>query len=195
VIAQTGLERELAKNIGQLSKGYRQRVGLAQAMIHEPDILVLDEPTSGLDPNQIIEIRTLIREIGREKTVILSTHILPEVSATCDRVIIISRGKLVGTGTPEELIGQAEGHSGVTVVLRAGGDVDAALGGLEEGEQVEFLGREGEALRYFVGARGDAAGLAEAIFALASARGWTLRELRPQAASLEDVFRELTTRE
>ncbi len=193
-----GLGPALAKNIGQLSKGFRQRVGLAQALVHEPDILILDEPTTGLDPNQIIEIRGLIKEIGKEKTIILSTHILPEVSATCDRVIIISRGKLVGSGTPEELAGRAGGGTGVVVSLRGdGGDIEGGFRGLEPVESVEFLGREGEALRYRVRGRdGDGvAALAEAVSGLAALRGWALRELRPEAASLEDVFRELTTGE
>ncbi|MEI6126579.1 MAG: ATP-binding cassette domain-containing protein, partial [Pseudomonadota bacterium] len=98
-----GLESMASKDIGELSKGYRQRLGLAQALIHDPEVLILDEPTIGLDPHQIIEIRNLIKGIGREKTVILSSHILPEVSATCDRVLIISKGKIAGSGTPEEL--------------------------------------------------------------------------------------------
>jgi len=197
VVDLCGLGRELPKNIGQLSKGYRQRVGLAQAMIHEPDILILDEPTSGLDPNQIVEIRSLIREIGREKTVILSTHILPEVSATCDRVIIIARGKLVGTGTPEELTRQG-GGAGVTVVLRGhGDDVDRGLGELTEVEAVDFLGPEADALRYHLKVRAGAklTDLAESVAALAASRKWPLRELRPEAVSLEEVFRDLTTKE
>ena len=98
-----GLEAVRHKDIGEMSKGYRQRVGLAQAMIHDPDVLILDEPTSGLDPNQIVEIRTLIKELGRAKTVVLSTHILSEVQATCDRVLIINDGIIVANGTPEQL--------------------------------------------------------------------------------------------
>ncbi|HET9233883.1 MAG TPA: ATP-binding cassette domain-containing protein [Candidatus Eisenbacteria bacterium] len=198
VVEVCGLGPALAKNIGQLSKGFRQRVGLAQAMIHEPDILILDEPTSGLDPNQIVEIRSLIKEIGREKTVILSTHILPEVSATCGRVIIISNGKLVGSGTPESLASQAVGGVGVTVVLRGNGDdLEGGLRSLNLAEKVEFAGAEAEALRFRVTAREgvDAGGLGEAVSGLAAERGWRLRELRPEGASLEDVFRELTTRE
>lgn len=199
VVEQCGLGSAVAKNIGQLSKGYRQRVGLAQAMIHEPDILILDEPTSGLDPNQIIEIRSLIREIGREKTIILSTHILPEVSATCDRVIIIARGHLVGSGTPTELQRAAGGGVGINVLLRAAGkDVEPSLAGLAGADKVHFLGPEGnDHLRYRVRAAAgvDPGTLAEELFALAAARGWPLRELRPEAASLEDVFRELTTKE
>jgi ABC-2 type transport system ATP-binding protein len=196
VIEQCGLGSALTKPIGQLSKGFRQRVGLAQAMVHEPDILILDEPTSGLDPNQIIEIRSMIREIGREKTIILSTHILPEVSATCDRVIIISRGRLVGSGTPGELQRQAGGASGVSLVLRGGGDdVDAALAAAPGATRVEFAGPEGDGLRYHVRTDGDAGALAEELFRVAVTRGWALRELRPESASLEDIFRELTTKE
>ncbi len=193
-----GLGPALTKNIGQLSKGFRQRVGLAQALIHEPDILVLDEPTTGLDPNQIIEIRSLIKEIGREKTIILSTHILPEVSATCDRVIIISRGRLVGSGTPEELSRRAGGGRGVVAHLRGdGADVEGGFRTLELAGGVDFLGPQGDALAYRVRARdgADLGRLAEAVSGMAALRGWALRELRPEAASLEDVFRELTTGE
>ncbi len=193
-----GLGPAITKNIGQLSKGFRQRVGLAQALIHEPDILVLDEPTTGLDPNQIIEIRSLIKDIGREKTIILSTHILPEVSATCDRVIIISRGRLVGSGTPEELSRRAGGGRGVVAHLRGdGADVEGGFRTLELAEGVDFLGPQGDALAYRVRARegADLGRLAEAVSGMAALRGWALRELRPEAASLEDVFRELTTGE
>jgi len=108
MIMLCGLEDEKYKKIGELSKGFRQRVGLAWAMIHDPEILILDEPTSGLDPNQIIEIRKLIKELGRHKTVILSTHILPEVEATCDRILIINKGKIVADGTSESLRKQAQ---------------------------------------------------------------------------------------
>ncbi len=103
VIEQTGLTPEAHKKIGQLSKGYRQRVGLAAALLHDPEVLILDEPTTGLDPNQLIEIRKLIREIGKEKTILLSTHIMKEVEAVCDRVIIINKGKLVADKKLEEL--------------------------------------------------------------------------------------------
>ncbi|HOU30826.1 MAG TPA: ATP-binding cassette domain-containing protein, partial [Bacteroidales bacterium] len=120
MIRITGLNREKHKKIGELSKGYRQRVGLAQAMIHDPQILILDEPTSGLDPNQIAEIRKLIRELGREKTVILSTHILPEVEATCDRIFIINKGKLVADGTPDTLRKKAQGADILRVKIEDG---------------------------------------------------------------------------
>src|SRR4029077_16973786 len=120
-----GLADVAGKLVGELSKGYRQRVGLAQAMLHDPDILILDEPTSGLDPNQIVEIRSLIKEIGQEKTVILSTHILPEVQATCSRVVIISGGKLVADGTPNELRARERGGRYRVVVESNGVPKDA----------------------------------------------------------------------
>ena len=113
-----GLLDVLAKPIGDMSKGYRQRVGLAQAMLHDPPILILDEPTSGLDPNQIVEVRELIKEIGKEKTVILSTHILPEVQATCGRVIIIADGKLVADGSPDQLAAGQSKNSAVELTPR-----------------------------------------------------------------------------
>src|SRR5947207_12534994 len=106
-----GLSNVAGKLVGELSKGYRQRLGLAQAMLHDPDILILDEPTSGLDPNQIVEIRQLIKELGQEKTVILSTHILPEVQATCSRVVIISDGRLVADGRPDDLVAREHANT------------------------------------------------------------------------------------
>src|SRR5262249_23127554 len=115
-----GITDRLGNLIGELSKGYRQRVGLAQAILHEPEVLILDEPTSGLDPNQIAEIRQVIKNIGKEKTVIFSTHILQEVQATCSRVIIISDGKIVADGTPDELARKTEGAS--EILLEIGGN-------------------------------------------------------------------------
>src|SRR5690606_24336381 len=120
MVGMCGLNAEKHKKIGELSKGYRQRVGLAQAMIHDPQVLILDEPTTGLDPNQIVEIRKLIRELGKEKTVILSTHILPEVEATCDRILIINKGKIVADGTPELLRQQATGGEMLRVRIEDG---------------------------------------------------------------------------
>src|SRR6476620_5942662 len=120
-----GLGDVAGKLVGELSKGFRQRVGLAQAILHDPDIVILDEPTSGLDPNQIVEIRSLIKEIGREKTVILSTHILPEVQATCSRILIVSGGKLVADGTPDELRARERGGRYRVVVESNGVPKDA----------------------------------------------------------------------
>jgi ABC-2 type transport system ATP-binding protein len=121
-----GLMDVLGKDIGQLSKGYRQRVGLAQALLHDPDLLILDEPTSGLDPNQIVEIRALIKDLGRDKTVLLSTHILPEVQATCDRIIIINEGQVVADDTPDALTGEGAGAM-IRVVMRTGNFADPSV--------------------------------------------------------------------
>ena len=125
------MNREKHKKIGELSKGYRQRVGLAQAMIHDPEILILDEPTTGLDPNQIIEIRKLIHDLGKEKTVILCTHILPEVEATCDRILIINKGKIVADGTAETLRKQAQGNEVLKVRIEDG-DSNQIFAALQE---------------------------------------------------------------
>lgn len=194
VVERTGLSGAVAKNIGELSKGYRQRVGLAQALIHEPDFLVLDEPTSGLDPNQIVEIRELIREIGREKTIILSTHILPEVTATCDRAIIISDGKVVASGTPEQLMRRGSGAAGITTSIRGPQpDVEhklASLPGVDTVRQVESSGQG--TVRLHVESTSNVPDLAERIFRCCVDNGWTLTELRQDVASLEDVFAELT---
>jgi ABC-2 type transport system ATP-binding protein len=122
IVGLCGLNLEKHKKIRELSKGYRQRVGLAQALIHDPEILILDEPTTGLDPNQIVEIRNLIKKIGQEKTVILSTHILPEVEATCDRILIINRGKIVADGAPTELRNRAQGSEMLRVQIKSPGD-------------------------------------------------------------------------
>jgi len=136
MIMLCGLEDEKYKKIGELSKGFRQRVGLAWAMIHDPEILILDEPTSGLDPNQIIEIRKLIKELGRHKTVILSTHILPEVEATCDRILIINKGKIVADGTSESLRKQAQGGGFTKIKIEGEKNSDKIFSSLLELESV-----------------------------------------------------------
>jgi ABC-2 type transport system ATP-binding protein len=191
-----GLGAMVTKNIGELSKGYRQRVGLAQAMIHEPDLLVLDEPTSGLDPNQIVEIRDLIRTLGREKTVILSTHILPEVQATCSRVMIIADGRLVADDTPEGLAFKAQGGHDVLATFRGPGpEIERTLAATAGLGRFQFVGSPRDlSFRYrFTAPVGvNVETLAETLFRLAVERGWALTELRHEAASLEDVFRELT---
>jgi ABC-2 type transport system ATP-binding protein len=192
MIRVTGLNQEKHKKIGELSKGYRQRVGLAQALIHDPQILILDEPTSGLDPNQIAEIRKLIRELGRHKTVILSTHILSEVEATCDRILIIHQGKIVADSTSEMLRKQAGGEELLRVKIEDGetNAVFRALQGLEGVGQVGFV--EGQKDSYELQFRqGLQAG--KAVFQLCVKNGWTITEMIPYETRLEDVFRELTT--
>lgn len=191
-----GLGNVLKQGISTLSKGYRQRVGLAQAMIHNPDILILDEPTSGLDPNQIMEIRTLIKQIGREKTVILSTHILPEVSATCQRVLIINKGSIVADGTPEELTSKATGEDRVNISLKAEqAEVEAQLNQLPEITSFKLVeNNAGDKLRYEIKSpEGEA--LCEELFRLAVKQNWVLTELRRDSISLEEVFMQLTTKE
>jgi ABC-2 type transport system ATP-binding protein len=193
-----GLAEVAGKLVGELSKGYRQRVGLAQAMLHDPDILILDEPTSGLDPNQIVEIRSLIKEIGREKTVILSTHILPEVQATCSRIVIISGGKLVADGTPEDLRQRERGSRYRVIVEKNGAPPEAVrdrlknLAGVTRCEAVAT--GEAGALAFAIDGT-TTADLRKAIFRAAVDNQWTLLELARESASLEDVFRHLTTGE
>lgn len=189
-----GLLRVLGKPVGQLSKGLRQRAGLAQAMLHDPPILILDEPTSGLDPNQIVEIRELIKQVGIEKTVVLSTHILSEVQATCGRVIIISDGALVADGTPAELAAQQHDNAFHLLVDAGETNAQALRGKLRQVDGVERI-REGEgeagAIALVVEAQ-DGRDLRRELFGCARDNGWVLLELRRQQVSLEDVFRKLT---
>ena len=183
-----GLERH--KKIGELSKGYKQRVGLAQAMIHEPSVLILDEPTSGLDPNQIIEIRKLIKKLGKEKTVILSSHILSEVEATCDRILIINKGKIVADGTSETLRHQAQGQELLSVQIEAGDEeVKKALLGLASVEKVNPM--ESKPGFYLVQSKPDSTSR-KAIFDLCVQKKWYLLEISGIETRLEDVFREVT---
>jgi ABC-2 type transport system ATP-binding protein len=193
-----GLFEVMGRPVGELSKGYRQRVGLAQAMIHDPPILILDEPTSGLDPNQIVEIRELIKKIGKEKTVILSTHILPEVQATCGRVIIIHEGKLVADGTPQELASRDSGNLYRLLVDAGHGSegggpqaVRDKLSAVEGVVNVTEADGENGALGFLVGGKSDQ-DLRRSLFGCVKDNGWVLLELHRQAASLEDVFRKLT---
>jgi ABC-2 type transport system ATP-binding protein len=192
MIRVTGLNAEKHKKIGELSKGYRQRVGLAQALIHDPEILILDEPTSGLDPNQIVEIRKLIRELGREKTVILSTHILPEVEATCDRILIINRGRIVADGTADNLRKQASGQEILKVRIE---DADSnsvfeALQALPSVSMVDFTDRQQNRFEIQAGPGSDAA---REVFNLCVKNKWILTEMIPSETKLEDIFGELTT--
>lgn len=186
-----GLNSEKHKKIGELSKGYRQRVGLAQALIHDPEILVLDEPTTGLDPNQIVEIRKLIREIGKEKTVILSTHILPEVEATCDRILIINKGRIVADGTSETLRKQATGTELLKVRIEDGNasEIQQALQQLTSVDKVEIADI---AMQRFEIQSKPGQSSSRTVFKLCAERNWVLTELIPLETRLEDVFRNLT---
>jgi ABC-2 type transport system ATP-binding protein len=191
MISVCGLNAEKHKKIGELSKGYRQRVGLAQAMIHDPEILILDEPTTGLDPNQIVEIRQLIRELGKAKTVILSTHILPEVEATCDRILIINKGKIVADGTAETLRKQASGRELIKARIEDsnGTDILQALNKLPSVEQVSAIDLNSN--RFEIQSKIGQSAKRE-VFHLCVERGWVLTEMIPVETRLEDIFRNLT---
>ena len=191
IIRKVGLNDEKHKKIGELSKGYKQRVGLAQALIHEPDILILDEPTSGLDPNQIVEIRKLIRELGHEKTVILSTHILPEVEAIADRILIINKGKIVADGTAESLRNQAQDNEVLTVTIEEGNpnDIFTALQNLPTVAMVDFASRQNN--RFQVKSYPQSSSKKE-IFKLCVEKRWVLTEMTSIERKLEDIFRQLT---
>jgi ABC-2 type transport system ATP-binding protein len=197
-VERCGLTGVVSKDINQLSRGYRQRVGLAAAILHEPDLLILDEPTAGLDPNQIVEIRNLIKDLGKEKTVILSTHILSEVQSTCSRVLIINEGRLVADDTPERLTAAQEGGGMVTVTLahRHGGSLDAALvrtslssmAGVKSVEDTEGegAGTLGFRIRH---ANED---VRRTLFESAVKNDWVLLEVHRTHVSLEETFRKLT---
>ncbi|HCS21799.1 MAG TPA: gliding motility-associated ABC transporter ATP-binding subunit GldA [Bacteroidetes bacterium] len=186
MIERTGLTLECKKKIGQLSKGYKQRVGLAQAMLHEPEVLILDEPTSGLDPNQLVEIRSLIRQIGKDKTVILSTHIMQEVEALCSRAIIINKGKIVADDSIAMLQGKLGKSSRLTVEFRDPVHSDL-LRKIEGVSQVESLGDKKFAL---LGSPVDR--IKEQVFALAVKNQTILLSMQEEEQKLESVFRELT---
>ena len=186
-----GLRNERHKKIGELSKGYQQRVGLAQAMIHNPEVLILDEPTSGLDPNQIVEIRELIKRIGREKTVILCSHILAEVEATCDRIVIISGGKMVADGTANTLRKQAQNKEILKVVIEDG-DRNKIYNALQTIPSIELVDLLPEyTMAFEIQSRADASSR-KAVFRLCVDNGWSLTEMTPVERKLEEVFRDLT---
>jgi ABC-2 type transport system ATP-binding protein len=198
ICERCGLMTVLGKDISQLSKGYRQRVGLAQAMVHDPDLLILDEPTSGLDPNQIVEIRDLIKDLGREKTVILSTHILPEVQATCGRVIIVSDGQVVADDTPDALAQRGQGAViGVVVKGKNGNSVDAkkikdVFAGVPGIHSIGDRGSDDAgAFGFWLQTQGNE-DPREQLFNTAVKNDLVLLDMHREAVSLEDTFRRLT---
>ena len=181
--------------IGQLSKGYRQRVGLADALVHNPPILFLDEPTVGLDPNQIRETRKLIRELGKEHTIVLSTHILPEVEMICDRVIIISHGKLVASDTPDALRNRLQGGMTIRMELRGPKqeEIDAELKKFPGVSKLDYWVKNG--LIQVALSIENNMDIREDIYLIVSKKGWILRELKLEGVSLEEVFVQITTQE
>ena len=188
IIELTGLRPEISKTIGQLSKGYRQRVGIAQALLHDPDILILDEPTTGLDPNQIIEIRNLISSVGREKTVLLSTHIMQEVEAICDRVIIINKGEIIANDIPSELktVGDQMFQSVIVEFDRV-----VALDALQEIGGKDMLKKVNE--QTWVIQYEGKTDIRPTIFNFAVKNNLTVLSMQKVDKRLEDVFRELTS--
>jgi len=194
VMERTRIADMARRHCGKLSKGYRQRVGLAQALLHNPEVLILDEPTAGLDPKQIIETRELIKQLGGDHTVILSTHILPEVSQTCQRVVIINKGRVVAVDTPDNLTARVRGSETMLVQVDApvAGDVRAALQTVPGVTDVSLADTRGQVGSYEVNSesgRDVRPYLASAIVS----RGWGLLELRPLRMSLEEIFLHLTT--
>ncbi len=194
VMKRTRVADMATRHCAKLSKGYRQRVGLAQTILHNPDVLVLDEPTAGLDPKQIIETRQLIRELGGTHTIILSTHILPEVSQTCHRVVIINKGKVVAVDTPANLTARLRGSETIFVQVAGPPDaVSATLGGVAGVIRVNATAQDGVVDAEIESEKGR--DVRRDLAAAVVGRGWGLLELRPMRMSLEDIFLHLTTEE
>jgi len=186
MIGLTGLDNEYKKKIGALSKGYKQRVGLAQALIHDPKVLILDEPTSGLDPNQLVEIRSLILEIGKEKTVMLSTHIMQEVESVCDRIIIIKEGKIVA----DDSVGEIKKGAGKLRTIMVEFDKNAVIEDLKKIKGVEDTKDIGD--NKWLISTSESEDIRPAIFQFAVDGGLSVLTMNEQEQSLEDVFKELT---
>ena len=189
VVRLCNLEDRLAWTIGTLSKGYRQRVGIAQAIVHDPDVVILDEPTSGLDPNQIFHIRDLIRQLGAEKTIILSTHILSEVEASCSRAVILIDGEVRADRDLDELRSR---NAALVSIKSAAAEVEAGLRAAPGVESIEALSGANGVSRFRVQGSGE---LTESLYAVIKQKDWGLVELRREERRLEDVFRELTAAE
>lgn len=193
VSERCGIADVSRKIIGQLSKGYRQRVGLADALVHDPELIILDEPTIGLDPNQIRQVRSMIKDLARTHTVLLSTHILPEVEMTCSRVLIINRGRIVASDTPENLKRLRMGGGETVIELRAEAQAaKAALGALPGARGADAEALEGGYCRVTVHPLREE-DLREAAAEAVRGRGWGIRELTRRHQTLEDVFVQITT--
>lgn len=192
VVQLCGLERVTGKNIVELSKGFKQRVGLAQAIVHEPPVLILDEPTSGLDPNQIVEVRKLIERLGEEHTVVLSTHYLQEVEKSCSRVIIVNHGIIVADGTQEELLAKQPGGGLRLHVRGPDAAVRAQLTELLPNVRIELVSQDDQGCNYRIFVDKQAAPIDESVARTIVKNGWDLLAMYRERPSLEDVFRKLT---
>ena len=192
VIDLCGLKKVIHRPINELSKGFRQRVGLAQAIIHDPKILILDEPTTGLDPNQIVEIRELIKALGKEKTVIISSHILQEIQATADRTIIINNGEIVADGTVDELMSSFQGHTQMELELLNANDDDInGLNSIDENIALNEIADKNN-IKFVKVEYPNTIDPREKIFDYATGKNWKILEMSRHKVSLEDVFRNLT---
>ncbi len=195
MMAKTRIADVANRHCGKLSKGYRQRVGLAQALMHNPDVLILDEPTAGLDPKQIIETRQLIKALAGDHTIILSTHILPEVSQTCQRVVIINRGKVVAVDTPDNLTSRLRGSETMYLqVDAAGADAASVLQRVSGVTRVAIADTKQQVVGYEVDSE-SGRDVRRELAAAVVGRGWGLLELRPMRLSLEEIFLHVTTEE
>lgn len=193
LVATVHLEGVMRQPIDTLSKGYKRRVGLAAAILHDPDVLIMDEPTDGLDPNQKHEVRTLIRSMASRKAIVLSTHILEEVEAVCTRAVIISRGRIVADGTPAQLQARSRYHNAVAVTVKGGGGaVKSELARLSGVAEVEESGTSNGRASYMVFPKGGRAIVSE-VSQAARAKGWEVDELRVEAGRLDEVFRRVTS--
>lgn len=192
MIRLCGLDNDKHKQIGELSKGFRQRVGIAQALIHDPEVVILDEPTTGLDPNQIFGIRKIIKEIGEEKTVILSSHILSEIETTCDQVMIMSNGKIVANGTTSELRRKSDAEYCLKVGIKGGetNGIHEALSNLPGVLHIEMIHKQNFELQ----CKPDVE-IEKSIFSLCQENNWYISELTPVQTRLEDIFRKVTQNE
>jgi ABC-2 type transport system ATP-binding protein len=192
VLDSCGLRPMYRKVIRELSKGFRQRTGLAQALIHDPDVIILDEPTSGLDPHQILEIRDLIGHLAKDKTVILSTHILQEVQATADRIVIINQGSIVGDGTVDELRAKAGKDQRLNVSVKtARAEAEKLFGGIRNAKKIKFLSEDDGCVRFSLYSK-PGQDLWQEVSELTQAQKWTVRELADAPLSLEETFLTLT---
>jgi len=193
-LEMTGISNVQNQITGTLSKGYRQRVGLADTLIHDPKILILDEPTIGLDPNQIMQIRQVIKDLGEKHTVLLSTHILPEVEMVCDRIMIINKGKIVAMDTPANLIKQLKTGSSLVLEIKGNGDkIKESLSRLDSVNSVSFR-KKGDANEFFVEGSGEE-DIREDVFRCIVKDNYILREMKRKNVTLEEIFHQITTRE
>ena len=190
----TGITDVQKQIIGTLSKGYKQRVGLADTLIHDPKILILDEPTIGLDPNQIRQIRGVIKGLGQKHTVLLSTHILPEVEMVCDRIMIINKGKIVAMDTPSNLMKQLKTGSNLVLEIRGDGEkIKNSLSKVDAVQSVTYEKKD-DANEFYIDGTGDK-DIREDVFNCIVRDNYTLREMKKQTISLEEIFHQITTKE